>query len=56
MIEKYNFTDEISKIGYAGSFLNGGPADWWHGLFHRYEEAVDKAVDKGDNAYPVELT
>jgi hypothetical protein len=52
MIEKHNFIDEISKIGYAGSFLNGTPADWWHGLFHRYEEAVDK----GDSAYPVELT
>jgi hypothetical protein len=52
LIEKHNFTDEISQIGYAGSFLNGAPADWWHGLFHRYEEAVDK----GDNAYPVELT
>jgi hypothetical protein len=50
MLEKHNFTDEISKIGYAGSFLNGTPADWWHGLFHRYEEAVDK-----DCAYPVEF-
>jgi Retrotransposon gag protein len=51
MIEKHNFTDEISKIGYAGSFLNGTPADWWHGLFQRYEDAVDKG-----NTYPVELT
>jgi Retrotransposon gag protein len=52
MLEKHNFTDEITKIGFAGSFLNGTPADWWHGLFHRYEEAVDKGV----SAYPVELT
>jgi hypothetical protein len=51
MIEKHNFIDEISEIGYAGSFLNGTPADWWHGLFHRYKEAVDKG-----NSYPVELT
>ena len=52
MIEKHNYTDEISKIGFTGSFLNGTPADWWHGLFHRYEEAIDKC----DSAYPVELT
>jgi Retrotransposon gag protein len=46
MLEKHNFTDEISKIGYAGSFLNGTPADWWHGLFHRYKAS----------GCPVELT
>jgi hypothetical protein len=52
MIETHNFTDEFTKIGYAGSFLDGTPADWWYALFQRYEEAIDK----GDSAYPVELT
>jgi len=48
MIEEHNFTKEIYKIGYAGSFLGGTPAVWWCTLFQRYEKAVDSP--------PVELT
>jgi Retrotransposon gag protein len=48
MIEEHNFTKEIYKIGYAGSFLGGTPAAWWCTLFQRYEKAVDNP--------PIELT
>jgi Retrotransposon gag protein len=48
MIEEHNFTKEIYKIGYAGSFLGGTPATWWCTLFQRYEKAVDNP--------PIELT
>jgi hypothetical protein len=41
MIEEHNFTKEIHKIGYTGSFLGGTPAAWWCTLFQRYEIAVD---------------
>jgi hypothetical protein len=51
MIERHNFPDEISKIGYAGSFLGSAPADWWHTLFQRYEESLSK----GENP-PTELS
>jgi hypothetical protein len=51
MIERHNFPDEISKIGYAGSFLGSAPADWWHTLFQRYEESLNK----GENP-PTELS
>jgi hypothetical protein len=51
MIERHNFPDEISKIGYAGSLLGSAPADWWHTLFQRYEESLNR----GDNP-PVELS
>ena len=40
MIEKHNFPDEFSKIGYAGSYLGGSPQDWWLTLFQRYENAL----------------
>jgi Retrotransposon gag protein len=48
MIEDHNFTKEIYKIRYAGSFLSGTPAAWWCTLFQRYEKAVDNP--------PIELT
>jgi len=48
MIKAHHFTKEIFKIGYAGSFLGGTPAAWWHALFRRYE--------KPGGACPVELT
>jgi Retrotransposon gag protein len=51
MIEYHNFTKEIYKIGYAGSFLSGTPATWWCALFQRYETAVNKGGD-----CPIEFT
>lgn len=44
LLEVYNFPDEFSKIGFAGSFLGGAPADWWLTLFQRYEEALSKGT------------
>jgi Retrotransposon gag protein len=51
MMEANNFPDEVIKIGYAGSFLGGTPADWRHTLFQKYEEC-----QKNGNTPPVELT
>ena len=50
LLEEHNFPDKFSKIGYAGSYLGGPAADWWHSLFQRYEEAL---VTNGDP--PTEL-
>lgn len=44
MLEAYNFPDEFSKIGFAGSYLGGAPADWWLTLFQRYEETLSKGT------------
>jgi hypothetical protein len=44
MLEAHNFPDEFSKIGFAGSYLCGAPADWWLTLFQRYEETLDKGT------------
>jgi hypothetical protein len=39
MFEEHNFASEARKIGFAGSYLGGAPADWWFTLFQRYEES-----------------
>jgi hypothetical protein len=51
MLEPHNFPTEFSKIGFTGSYLSGTPQDWWHTLFQRYENALDKG-----NAPPAELS
>jgi Ty3 transposon capsid-like protein len=50
MIEEHNFPSEITKIGYAGSFLGGNPARWWHTLFQKYEQSR-----KNGDTLPIEL-
>ena len=42
LVEKHNFPDEFTKIGYAGSFLKDTPQDWWLTLFQRYEESLGR--------------
>jgi Ty3 transposon capsid-like protein len=44
MSEEYNFTSELKKIGFAGSYLSGTPAEWWITLFQKYEESQAKGV------------
>jgi hypothetical protein len=39
LLEAHNFSSEFRKIGFAGSYLGGAPADWWITLFQRYEDA-----------------
>jgi Retrotransposon gag protein/Zinc knuckle len=51
MLEAHNFSSEIRKIGFAGSYLDGAPADWWFTLFQRYEEAQVKGIEP-----PLEFT
>jgi hypothetical protein len=45
MLEEYNFTSELRKIGFAGSYLSGAPAEWWITLFQKYEESQAKGID-----------
>jgi Retrotransposon gag protein len=45
MLEEYNFTSELKKIGFAGSYLGGAPAEWWCTLFQKYEESQAKGID-----------
>jgi Retrotransposon gag protein/Zinc knuckle len=51
MVETQNFPSELSKIVFAGSYLSDSPADWWHAIFQRYEEALQKGSEA-----PAELT
>jgi Retrotransposon gag protein len=51
MLESHNFSSEVRKIGFAGSYLGGAPADWWITLFQRYEEA-----QRNRTAPPTEFT
>jgi hypothetical protein len=44
MLEGYNFTSELKKIGFAGSYLGGAPAEWWITLFQKYEESQAKGT------------
>jgi len=44
MLEEYNFTSELKKIGFAGSYLGGAPAEWWITLFQKYEESQAKGI------------
>ena len=45
MVETQNFPSELSKIVFTGSYLSDSPADWWHALFQRYEEALQKGTE-----------
>jgi hypothetical protein len=44
MLEASRFPDEFTKIGFAGSYLDGPPADWWYTLFQRYEKSLNKGT------------
>jgi Retrotransposon gag protein len=44
MLEGYNFTSELKKIGFAGSYLSGATAEWWITLFQKYEESQAKGI------------